>query len=109
MADLTVSFGPGNETLDIRLIGSCQARSDNRRSSVSKTCAGDWKDRGSQISGKFYLEVKEGGGGQRYFDAYLYDGNNIPRKGEIAMFLSGAPIPHVMLQFRPKEWSAENQ
>ncbi len=54
-------------------------------------------------------EVKEGGGGNRYIDVYLYDGNNIPRKSEFAMFLYGPPIPHITLQLRPKEWRAEHQ
>src|SRR3989338_2449626 len=105
--DLTVIFGPGNEAFDMRLTGSCTVREDDRRRNVSKTCAGDWVDRWRHISGKFYLEVKEGAKGQRYFDAYLYDGNNIPRRSELAMFLHGAPIPPIMLQFRPKEWDAE--
>ncbi|OGZ07801.1 MAG: hypothetical protein A3D65_05735 [Candidatus Lloydbacteria bacterium RIFCSPHIGHO2_02_FULL_50_13] len=112
VADLTVGFGQGNETLDIRLSGSCCKHGDNDcplPASVSKACLGDWKDRGSQISGKFYLQVKESGGGNRYFDAYLYDGNNIPQKSWLEMILSGPVIPHIMLQFRPKQWTAENQ
>ena len=108
VVNLTVSFDAGDPSLEIHLSGSCQAVMDNRKPGVSKTCAGWWRDRGGVISGQFYLEVKEGGH-SRYFDAYLYDGNYLPRERNLTMLLfSGPPIPHIMLQFRPKDWSAEN-
>ncbi|MEK7118597.1 MAG: hypothetical protein AAB869_03205, partial [Patescibacteria group bacterium] len=66
IVNLTVGFGTGNESLDIRLSGSCRAILDNRRPQISKTCAGWWKDRGGKIAGQFYLQVNEES--NRYFD-----------------------------------------
>lgn len=105
VVNLTIQFGPGFESLDIHLSGSCQAVVDRRN--VSKTCVGRWIDRGAKISGQFYLEVKEGGE-SRYINAYLYDGNYLPRnKNFLELFISGPPIPDIMLQFRPRDWSRE--
>lgn len=105
IVNLTVGFGSGNESLDIHLSGSCSAILDNRKPQISKTCAGWWKDRGGKIAGQFYLEVNEES--SRYFDIYLFDGNYLPKKGELAMMLSGPPIPAIMLQFRPKNWNED--
>lgn len=105
VVNLTVRGDPTNEALDIELSGACQAILDNRVPHVSKTCVGWWKDRGGQISGQFYLQVNEGGG--RYFDVYLFDGNYLPKKSQLAMMLYGPPIPAIMLQFRPKDWSED--
>lgn len=104
--NLTLGFGPGVESLNIHLEGACAATLDNRRPQISKTCAGWWKDQGGQISGQFYLQVNEGGS-SRYFDAYLFDGNYLPKKSQLQMMLYGPPIPAIMLQFRPKDWSRQ--
>ena len=102
VVDLTIGFGQGNELLDIHLSGACQAITDDRVAYISKNCVGWWKDRGGQISGQFYLEVTEGGGG-RDFDAYLYPGNHLPGERNLyALLFSRPPIPAIRLQFRPK-------
>jgi hypothetical protein len=106
VVNLTAGLEAEASALDIQLSGSCQAILDDRRKEVSKTCVGDWMDRGRNISGKFYLEVKEGGS-SRYFDAYLYDGNYLPKKSWVEMMLYGRPISAIKLQFRPKDWSEE--
>lgn len=108
VVDLTIGFGGLNEALDIRLTGSCVPREDKRRWEVSKTCGGDWIDRWRHIGGKFYLEVKEGGG-NRYIDIYLYDGNNIPHQNDLEKFLFSPHSPHLMFQLRPKGWRPEHQ
>lgn len=105
VVNLTVSGDPYNAALDIHLSGACRAVLDNRTPQISKTCVGWWKDRGGQISGQFYLQVNEGS--NRYFDVYLFDGNYLPKKSELAMMLYGPPIPAIMLQFRPKDWSED--
>jgi hypothetical protein len=105
VVELTVRGDPATETLDIHLSGACRAILDNRMPHVSKTCVGWWKDRGGEISGQFYLQVNEGG--NRYFDAYLYDGNYLPKKSQLAMMLYGPPIPAIMLQFRSKDWNED--
>lgn len=106
VVNLTLGFGQ-DELLDLQLKGVCEEITGNERPEVSKACAGSWKDRGSEISGKFYLEVREGGS-SRYIYAYLYDGNYLPREKNLFMLLfSGPPTPHIMLQFMPKDWSRE--
>ncbi|OGZ06956.1 MAG: hypothetical protein A3C13_00870 [Candidatus Lloydbacteria bacterium RIFCSPHIGHO2_02_FULL_50_11] len=94
-ANLTLGFGEAFADLDIELKstpGSCGYVSHKR---ASKTCVGDWKDRGGKISGYYYLEVDTWG---TAFTAYLYGPNSLPNRDNFGIW-SSPPIPKIMLRF----------